>query len=104
MNSILLSRNGQAIWSQGYLHQFDGCAWNSELAKFYMALGTWMQDFATGWMNRYTSDYFDNKNSQLQQARDEYYNYLYSVTNPHFVPGIDFHAEDLYYIDPDLCN
>ena len=72
-----------------------------EVALFNIALGTWMMGFAEGLVNNYDSDHFNHINTQLEAARDTYHNYLYSVTTPQFVPGVDFQAEDLNYIN---CN
>ena len=63
-----------------------------------------MRVYAAGKILGYNSKHFNNINNALQQARDEYYNYLYSVTNPHFRPGKDFKAEDLHYLLIDSCR
>ena len=60
-----------------------------------------MQKYSAGLENGKHTHYFDIINIELQQSRDIYHKYLYSVTCPHFVPGVNFKAEDLYYIP---CN
>ena len=104
MLALLCHVKGYILEYEGLKHRFDSCLWNRELAKFHLTLGKWMQRSASGMILEQSSEYFGNINNSLQQARDEYYNYLYSVTNPYFRPGVDFRAVDLHYILIDSCR